>query len=329
MDNYDSVIQQMEAFGVDFVATKDLPLRIPSVTRKTCGRKGKWWYWLQEFRPRAGGCYIVGKFGSYKTGDSRKVEIDWKPLSDAERERFRAERQAAAAAAVQAKAEASSLAALSAVELWHAGRPDGLSPYLVRKGVAGESCRYLNDGSVLVPLLRYDLPRAERLRGVQRIYPNGRKLFTKGFGKPGTCTRLGEVTASTWLILVCEGYATGLTIRAAVGHELPVFVALDAYNLQDVMPLLRALFPAAALLICADDDWQSTDHEGPNPGRRRAMTVARKTERCGIVAPVFPRGQRADGDTDFNDLQARCGLATVQRQLGAAIDAIRRSGRGR
>lgn len=59
------------------------------------------------------------------------------------------------------------------------------------------------------------------------------------------------------------------------------------------------------------------------------MAVARKTERCGIVAPVFPRGQRLDSDTDFNDLQARCGLATVQRQLGAAIDAIRRSGRGR
>jgi putative DNA primase/helicase len=77
MENYDSVLHQMEAFGVEFLP-RDLPLVIPTPKRKTCGRKGKWWYWLQEFRRRDGRCYIVGKFGTYKHGGSdQKVEVDW------------------------------------------------------------------------------------------------------------------------------------------------------------------------------------------------------------------------------------------------------------
>jgi putative DNA primase/helicase len=324
MDNYHQVVQQMEAFGVEFTP-RDLPLTIPTVKRKTCGKKGKWWYWLQEFRPSAGGSYIVGKFGCYKHGGSEaKVEVDWKPLTDAERERFLSERRAAAAAAAQAKEAAAAEAALSAGELWARGNRHGRSPYLDRKGVVGEACRYLGDGSILVPLLRYDLPREDRLRGLQRIYRDGFKCFTKDFAKTGACLRLGQFCPSTWLVLVCEGYATGLTLRQATGFELPVYVALDAYNLEAVVPLLRRLLPQAWILICADDDWKSTDHEGPNPGRRKAMQVAKQTERCDIIAPVFSSHTRQEKDTDFNDLQARQGLAPVIRQLQAVQEAIRR-----
>src|SRR4051812_25315076 len=118
MQNYDSVIHQMEAFGIEFTP-RDLPLQIPTAKRKTCGKKGKYWYWLQLFRPRAGGEFIVGKFGTYKHGGSEeKVEVDWKPLSDAERDRMRAEHRAAAERSKRVKQEAAELAALSAAELW-------------------------------------------------------------------------------------------------------------------------------------------------------------------------------------------------------------------
>ena len=322
MDNYASVVHQMQAFGVEF-ASKDLPLVIPTPKRKTCGVKGKWWYWLQLFHPRAGGTYVVGKFGTYKHGGSEaKVEVDWKPLSDAEKARFQEEQRAARARADQAKADAAELAALNAADLWARARRDGHSPYLQRKGVEGEACRFLPDGTLVIPLLRYDKPREEALRAVQRIQPDGFKLFTKGFAKTGCSLRLGDIDASTWVAMVCEGYATGLSIRMATGRRWPVFVALDAYNLVWVVEILRAMYPTLHLLVCADDDWKSADQEGPNPGRRKAMQAAKTTPSCDIVWPVFDPATRQEKDTDYNDLHQRQGLEAVERQLLRVLTLI-------
>jgi putative DNA primase/helicase len=333
LENYDQVIYQMEAFGVEFVP-RDLPLQVPTLKRKTCGRKGKWWYWLQEFKRRDGSCYIVGKYGCYKHGGSEaKVEVDWKPLSDEERDRMRDEQRAAAERAKVFKEEAAALAALSAADLWRSASREGRSPYLERKHVQAEACRYLRDGSIVIPLLRYDKPQEERLRAVQRIFPGPRvdtrtgeelpqKTFTKNFSKNGCALRLGNVDADTPLILVCEGYATGLSIRMATDRQVPVYVALDAYNLAFAVEILRELHPQARLLICADDDWKSEDHQGANPGRRTAKDAAKKTDRCDIVWPVFNPATRGDKDTDYNDLHVREGLQAVSKQLTAVMSAI-------
>lgn len=330
MDNYQTVVHQMEAFGVEF-RDKDLPLTIPTPKRRTCGKKGKWWYWLQLFRPDAGGCFVVGKFGSYRSGESLKVDVDWRLLGDAERERMKRERDLATERARVERERESELAALSAAELWHRAERTGHSPYLERKQVEPEACRYLPDGSIVIPLLRYDQPREQALRAVQRIYPHPRtdrrtgealpqKSFTKGFAKTGCALRLGDAAAAS-VILVCEGYATGLTLRMAVDRAYPVYVALDAYNLAHVVPMLRSLHPDARLLVCGDDDWLSKDHEGPNPGRRRAREAARRTPWCEFVYPVFPR-QRGDKDTDFNDLHVLAGLDAVRSQICAVVEAM-------
>jgi putative DNA primase/helicase len=324
MDNYQDVVHQMEAFGVEF-APKDLPLQIPTEKRKTCGKKGKWWYWLRIFRPDAGGEYVVGRFGTYKHGGSdQKVDVDWKPLSDAEKARLKAERDAAHQRAQLARDEAAELAALGAADLWARASREGRSPYLERKWVQGESCRYLLDGTVVVPLLRYDRPREEALRAVQRIQPDGFKLFTKGFSKTGCSVRLGQVDESTRVVMVCEGYATGLSIRMATGRRWPVYVALDAYNLVFVVDMLRQLHRDQHLLICADDDWKSVDHDGPNPGRTKARLAAKTNERCEIVWPVFDPQLRQEKDTDFNDLHQRQGIEAVERQLLRVLAIIER-----
>lgn len=330
MDNYQSVVHQMEAFGVEFTS-RCLPLQIPTPKRKTFGAKGKWWYWLQLWRPRrpdgseTGAEYVVGKFGCYKHGGSEcKVEIDFKPATEEERRRWQIEREAAAERARRAKEEAAELAALGAADLWCRASREGRSPYLQRKGVQGEACRYLPDGTVVIPLLRYDRPREEALRAVQRIQPDGFKLFTKGFAKTGCSLRLGEIDASTCVAMVCEGYATGLSIRVATGRRWPVFVALDAYNLVFVVDVLRPLYPHVHLLICADDDWRSEDFDGPNPGRHKAKLAAATTARCDIVWPVFDPATRQEKDTDFNDLHLRQGIETVERQLLGVLSAIER-----
>jgi putative DNA primase/helicase len=335
MDNYQDVVSQMEAFGVEFTS-RDLPLQIPTAKRKTCGKKGKYWYWLQLFSPRAGGEYIVGKFGTYKHGGSEaKVDVDWKPLSEAERKRMRDEQHAAAERSRRLKEEGAELAALSAADLWHRATKQGRSAYLERKLVLPEACRFLRDGSIVIPLLRYDKPQQERLRALQRIYPGPRfdertgeelpgKTFTKNFAKTGCALRLGNVDDATPLVLVCEGYATGLSLRMATDRKMPVYIALDAYNLVFVVEILRELHPNARLLICADDDWKSADHQGPNPGRRAAKAAAKTTPRCDIVWPVFNPATRLEKDTDFNDLHVREGLAAVSKQLEAVLSVMRK-----
>jgi putative DNA primase/helicase len=330
MDNYHSVIEQMESFGVQFVQARDLPLLVDTPRKRTCGQKGKWWYRLYTFRPDAGGAYIVGSFGSYKTGEWARVEVNWKPLSDAEKDRLRDERAQAEIRARQQRAREAEEAALGAGELWRRGATTGRSAYLERKGVDGEACRYMPDGSILIPLIRYDLGREQALRGIQRIYPGPRtdtrtgaalpeKVFTKAFDKPGCAVRLGLVVAYE-PVLVCEGYATGLSIRMALERRAPVFVALDAGNLAEVVRIVREIHPTCPIVICADDDWRTTDQAGKpdNVGRRKAHEVARAYDRVLVVFPVFG-AERAVGHTDFNDLHQAAGLGAVRRQLARVL----------
>lgn len=324
MDNYAEVVHQMREFGIEFRQTGDLPLQIDRLKSKTCGKGGKFWYSLHMFYPKEGGSLIVGRFGSYQSGKSEKVEIDWTPINDAERARRKAEHEAFRAAADAARAAEAELAAMGAGDLWRVAAKQGTSPYLMRKGVIGEACRYLPDGSIVVPLLRYDLPREHALRGVQRIYPDGSKRFTTGFSKPGCAVRLGEVVPGR-IVLVCEGYATGLTLRMATDNELAVYVALDAGNLASVIAIVRGNHPECRILICADDDYLTRNHAGDltNVGRLSARKVAKVVSGCDLLWPVFTAATRGPKDTDFNDLHKAQGLEAVTRQLGSVLRALR------
>ena len=332
MQNYDQVLQQMEQFGIELRERKDLPLKLDTRRSVTCGKNGKDWYKLYLFRRdpgKGGGEYIVGSFGTYRHGGcSEKVQVDWAPLSDAERGRRTAERRAEALHAEAERRAEAALAAMGAAELLARASRQGGSPYLARKLVEPEGCRFLPDGTLVLPLMRYDLPREQRLRGVQRILQSGKKLYSKGFDKPGCCTRLGVIEPGlTPLLMVCEGYATGLTVRMALLRQYPMFVALDAGNLTHVVPLLRQLYPRQRILVLADDDWQTTDpHTGKlsNPGRSAARAGARQVAGCDFVTPVFDSARRELKDTDFNDLHVRQGLDVVRAQLAGVVAAMAR-----
>lgn len=324
MDNYDSIVHEMKRFGIVF-RDNDLPLKIDSGKTQTCGKGGKYWYKLYNNRRKSGtGQFITGSYGRYGEDKRQKITVDWEPMTDEERLRQSAERAAKKVEADKARQAEAELAALDAQGLWRRGAKDGTSPYLVRKGVLGEACRYLPDGSLLVPLLRYDYPREQALRAVQRIFPDGAKRFTAGFIKAACAVRLGEVLPGH-IVLVCEGYATGLTLRMACDHTLAVYVALDAGNLQHVVPLVRELHQESRILICADDDYRTKDFAGhpDNVGRKKARAVAKTTAHTDILYPIFEATTRGPKDTDFNDLHARQGLETVSRQLGSVLQAMR------
>ena len=314
--NLDSVRSQLISAG--FVL--DRPLVVGRIVRcKVDGDAEKrGWYHLGEFRPDSGDVLLVGAFGVWRGNENnaQKVELreDLIKLSAEQRERMRVQLEIQQRQAEAEQALRNERAQVRGLREWRAGLREGVSLYLARKGVDAEGCRWRGDGAILLPLLRYDLPREQSLMGLQTILPDGKKLFTPGLAKRGASLRLGLVEAGG-PVLVCEGYATGLSLRMATERRVPVFVALDAGNLAHVVDVVRGVHAGCPVLICADDDWQTDG----NPGVSAARAIVKRTPGVHAVYPVFPRGERARKETDFNDLHLRSGLAAVAGQLRAPL----------
>lgn len=238
------------------------------------------------------------------------------PAVLAERERQRAERSRDEQARTDA---AHATAANQAAAQWQAASEAGESPYLLRKGVQPYGVRFAAGGWLLVPLR----DGAGKLWNLQQIAPakpgsGSDKLFLKNSRKAGLWHLVGELasddaTTGPAVLLIAEGYATAATLHEATGY--PVAVAFDAGNLQHVARALRQLHPAALLVVCADDDRETEQKTGTNPGRVKATAAARAAR--GLA--VFPEGL-PDGGSDFNDLAAH---VNTEQGAGAGLEAVR------
>lgn len=136
------------------------------------------------------------------------------------------------------------------------------------------SFMHIRQGDVIVPLRDVN----GTVVSMQVIKPNGKKLFPKYGRKAGTWHRIGDASEAP-IVAAAEGYATAATIHMATGW--PVAVAMDAGNLQRVVPLLGQLYQQARLVVCGDDDPQVKD----NPGRKKAEQVAQAMH----AVAVFPQ----------------------------------------
>ena len=286
------------------------------------------------FKSRQGG-YTIGtliklaKDGGYRFDPSVKPDA----AAAAELMKRRAERAARAAAEQRERELQAENAEANALEQWRKALKDGRSAYAMRKLIdQPESCRYLPEadgGGLVIPMLRYDLPREQSLKGVQIIRDDGTKKFTFGMKKPGTACRLGLPVVGE-PVLVCEGYATGMTLRMASARRYPVFVAFDAYNLPMVVQSVHQALPGSPIVICADDDWQTTIKGIPNnTGRIQAqiaMDGVMDEDGARLVCrayPVFKKTtERGPKDTDFNDLHRLEGLAEVTNQVEQCMEMI-------
>lgn len=82
----------------------------------------------------------------------------------------------------------------------------GHHPYLERKGFPTER-GLIHEDALVIPMRRDG-----GIESVQRIWPDGRKKFLAGARASGTSFELGR-GGLRWLV---EGYATGLSVRAAL-----------------------------------------------------------------------------------------------------------------
>lgn len=215
--------------------------------------------------------------------------------------------------------KASAEASVWSRQQWDASvAPSADHPYLVKKHLkSGFNARQNAKGALVIPLWNAEA----QLTGVQRILPDGSKLFPAGLVKSGLYSYIpeGSQPVKENTVLICEGWATGCSLSEATGCA--VVVALDAGNLPKVAPVVREKCPSAEIIICADNDrWTKRGGAPWNPGLEYAEKAAKA---CGgsVVSPEFAS---LDGKpTDFNDLCVREGAEAVRGQVTAGSGFLR------
>lgn len=152
--------------------------------------------------------------------------------------------------------------------------------------------------------------RGREISTVQRISPDGDKRFWPGASVKGASYSIGRVTSP--FTVVCEGLATGLAIFAAVANAR-VVVAFNAGNLPKVT------IGDGLAVIAADNDWETEQRIGENPGVK-AATDAAGVLSCGVAIPTECSG------TDWCDWRLeRVSERLAERKPKEREDDIRRA----
>ena len=248
----------------------------------------------------------AGSFGDWRSG----LNQNW--CSESQDTMTEAERQAnrERVQAMQRQREAELVlrqqqAAQDAAKRWAAATQCTGHPYLERKGIKPHGVKVEADGILIVPMHDTD----GKLWNIERIKPalGSRKKGLLGGRRTGLYFSIGKPTGE---LIVCEGFATGASIHEATGGA--VAVAFTAGNLEAVAIALRSKYPALKIIMAGDDDWQ-TGGTGLTKARSAALAVN------GYLAiPEFFGHDRADKDTDFNDLHQLAGLDAVKACIDRA-----------
>jgi putative DNA primase/helicase len=285
----------------------------------------------------------VGRVYNFKTGEGKgwNSKTDQK-FTDEERAAFKAKMAAVKAESDKAGRIAQAAAAVNATQIWESAAQAGESEYLTQKGITNPiSVRYRADGALLVKIIGTD----GAITSLQEIYPNGDKKFLPGGRIEGCYAGLAEYNDDKSVIVICEGWATGMSIRMATGY--PVVCALNAGNLKSVAKIIRAKYQDAKIVIAADNDAWSfkpgnkpkldiealpLDDERWNEWRTAGLLFNTGIEKAkqaalGIGAHViWPEFQSQDGrPTDYSDLHAREGLDAVRNRILMAVSATPRT----
>ena len=193
--------------------------------------------------------------------------------------------------------------------------------YIVKKGLRWPHGSKVLEGDLLIPYVsELDGP----VMTVQMISEAGEKRFqpdapTRGlFCVLNDGKRYAEPTGHVW---ICEGWATGCSIREATGDLVIVAgsignLYLTAKKIHD--GFCSDVYPEMTwdLAVAADND---SCKGARNAGIMAAVEVY---ERLGIPfsAPVFDEGEQL---TDWNDFAATRGLEETRRMLLERLEVIK------
>lgn len=196
-------------------------------------------------------------------------------------------------------------------------------PYLKKKKIQPYPVKVRKKtGEIILPLVGSD----GKVWTIQKINKKGGKYLFAGGKKQGCYYPIGSAKDDLSIILVCEGFATGVSLRQAT--KRPVIVAVDSGNLPLVTVALKSKYPDSKFIICADNDAFTKNSKGEawNVGIEAAKKAPHAIGGAYIVHPRFDNMSDEDYNskkpTDYNDLHDHLGLAAVTESIQEIINKI-------
>ncbi|MEP3675383.1 AAA family ATPase [Sulfitobacter sp.] len=243
--------------------------------------------------------FAFGWFQNWKSGDTVTA---WHSgagatLTDPQREILAERREYQRATQDRAREERQAEAKTKAQSIWDNAEKAGHCAYLDRKKIDIHCARFSN-GDLIIPI-----KVGGNIASLQFIKADGSKRFLSGGRVAGGYCDLStkDDNFSKWV--VCEGFATGASIRQATG--LPVAIAFSAGNLKAVAEKIRNKWPICEIIIAGDADAHGV---GKLKGDEAAAAVA------GIA--IYPQSG------DWNDVHTREGLGGVKAALNAETPSL-------
>ena len=187
-------------------------------------------------------------------------------------------------------------------------------PYLSKKKIQAHGLKIRNKGRELVlPIYQPN----HKPYSIQRICPDGTKLFLCGGRIKGGYYPMTSAKEEKSIIIIAEGFATAASIREASG--LPVICALNAGNLEPVAKSVRHKYPKSKIVIAADNDRYTKDSKGKpyNPGIEKASKAAKAISGV-VIYPDFPDNNKG---SDWNDLICAEGDAQWHKKMQPLLAA--------
>jgi putative DNA primase/helicase len=244
------------------------------------GSKNGWAKLYLDERP-------AGAFGNWRRGINRRwFSGTANELTPEERQSIRREWEQKKAEREQIRLDAQLGAARDAKHIWCGAAPANAdNAYVSRKRIDPSPLRQDGD-DLLVPMFDDE----GGLWNIQRIFPDGKKLFLKDGRIDGLFAIIGNFAGASEAV-IGEGYATLDSVNQATG--LPCVVAFNTSNLPKVARIWAARRPDLHFIIFADDDEATAQkilaEQGKykNPGKEAAEAAA--TEIGARVA--YPAGR--------------------------------------
>ncbi len=231
-------------------------------------------------------------FGDWKSGCtvSGRYTQDGVELTPAQHQEFDAEVRKMHQNFEQEQQAKQEAAKIRAASIWgKTQESDPAHSYIIRKRISPIGMRQIKK-TLVIPIYGDIEDSEDTPLSLQFITESGEKRFLSGGKVAGGFNVIGD-PASSQIICIAEGFATGSTINEATGNA--VIVAFNAGNIQAVSEKIQAKFPDKKVIVAADNDLTTEAETGKNRGRDTAIEIF---DKLGIEYALCPV------NSDFNDL---------------------------
>lgn len=251
------------------------------------------------------------------------------PLSASDKQRFRSDQRKRAAQRKQSEAieqqnreQGYKAAKVRANELINVkgfyANPE--HPYFVKKGINKEvvllNTVHQLGSSLMIPAYQFNQQGYFEISTLQYIGDKGGKYFLKGGQTKGSFFPI-RFDGHILTIVICEGFATGVSLAMHYEPTAEVICVFNARNLKPVARAFKVRYPMARIIIAGDNDRATELKTGVNVGIVKANEAAKAVDGA-VFIPEFLEGEAG---TDWNDrfvLDQRA-LSNVGYAAGGAV----------